>query len=98
MDGLRDVMTNEVNGLLVPPRDPEALARAILRVLGDERLSKRLSEEALASSHRFDIQVFVDKMSQLYELLVERYRQVRFGRPRWDYENDFRFLEENGEH
>ena len=51
---------------------------------------------ALATSRRFDIQVFVDKMSQLYELLVGRYRQVKSGRPRWDYQNDFRFLEEEG--
>jgi glycosyltransferase involved in cell wall biosynthesis len=93
-DGLRDVLVNEENALMVPARDPEAFAEAILRILDDKQLAERLSKKALEDSKRFDIQTFVDKMSQLYEVLVERYRQVRSGRPRWDYEHDFTFLED----
>lgn len=92
-DGLRDVMVNEDNALMVPARDPEALSQAILRLLDEPQTAARLSKNALATSRRFDIQAFVDKMSQLYEVLVDRYRQVS-GRPRWDYENDFQFLED----
>jgi glycosyltransferase involved in cell wall biosynthesis len=92
-DGLRDVLVDEENALMVPARDPEAFAEAILRVLDDEQLARRLSKKALEDSRLFDIQTFVDKMSQLYEVLVQRYRNVSSGRPRWDYQHDFSFLD-----
>lgn len=94
VDGLKDVLVHEHNAFLVPPRDPKALARALMLMIDDRKLATRLSANAVASSKRFDIEVFVGKMSQLYEVLVRRYREVRFGRPRWDYEQDFQFLED----
>ena len=42
--GIPDVIEDGVNGLLVPPGDPEALARVIDRILSDGDLSRRLSE------------------------------------------------------
>jgi glycosyltransferase involved in cell wall biosynthesis len=95
VDGLKDVLAPEETALMVPPRDPQALARAWMRVLDDRGLARRLGETAEAVSRRYDIQAFVDKMSRLYEVLHERYRQVRIGRPRWDYEREFEFLEED---
>lgn len=93
VDGLRDVLKDDVNSVVVPPRDPQALAGAIARVLDDPSLASRLARGARETSRRFDIQVFVDKMSQLYQLLVERYR-AGSGRPLWDYRRDFAFLDE----
>lgn len=93
VDGLREVLQNDVNSLVVPSRNPQALADAMTRVLDDGSLASRLSRGARESSRRFDIQVFVDKMSRLYELLVERYR-ASGRRPRWNYECDFDFLDE----
>lgn len=46
--GLRDSVRHGETGLLVPARDPEAFAAAILSVLGDEALSARLRAGALA--------------------------------------------------
>jgi len=40
-----EVIEDGRSGLLVPPADPGALATAVLRVLGDEGLARRLSEE-----------------------------------------------------
>jgi glycosyltransferase involved in cell wall biosynthesis len=96
VDGLRDVLRDEDNALLVPPRDADSLARALERALDGPELASRLSERALHTSRRFDIQRFVRKMERLYELLVERYR-ASGGRPRWDYGKDFAFLEEGDE-
>ena len=45
--GIRDVVRQEVNGLLVPVGDPAALAAAIERVVGDSDLRQRLIEEGL---------------------------------------------------
>jgi glycosyltransferase involved in cell wall biosynthesis len=94
VDGLRDVLRDGVNSLVVPPRDPRALADAMTRMLDDQSLARRMSGAAREASRRFDIQVFVDKMSRLYEVLVERYR-AGGGRPQWDYQRDFDFLDED---
>jgi glycosyltransferase involved in cell wall biosynthesis len=94
VDGLRDVLRDSENALLVPPKDARALAESIGRLLDEPGLARRLSERALRSSRRFDIRIFVVKMERLYELLVERYRSASGRRPRWDYTRDFAFLEE----
>jgi glycosyltransferase involved in cell wall biosynthesis len=40
--GIRDVVSDGVNGLLVPPKSPQALAGAIGRVLSDRALRQML--------------------------------------------------------
>jgi glycosyltransferase involved in cell wall biosynthesis len=40
---MSDYITDGVNGLLVPPRDPDALAAALTRVTGDAALRKKLA-------------------------------------------------------
>jgi glycosyltransferase involved in cell wall biosynthesis len=92
VDGLRDVLVNGSNALVVPSRDASALASALARALDEETLSRRLSQGALETSKRFGIQAFVNKMQELYEVLVGRYRSEG-RRPRWDYAKDFEFLE-----
>lgn len=42
--GTPEVVTDGETGLLVPPRDPEALAEALRRVLDDRDLARRLGE------------------------------------------------------
>jgi glycosyltransferase involved in cell wall biosynthesis len=42
--GLPEIIRNEETGLLVPTKDPEALAQAILRLLADRELGRRLAE------------------------------------------------------
>ena len=44
--GLREVIEHEVTGLLVPPRDPDSLASAALRLLDDKGLAERLVRAA----------------------------------------------------
>jgi glycosyltransferase involved in cell wall biosynthesis len=47
--GVAEVVRDGVNGLLVPSGDPEALAAAIRRYLGDEELRARLRDAAAPS-------------------------------------------------
>jgi len=44
--GIGDYMVDGVNGVLVPPRDPERLADALTRVMADPGLRGRLGREA----------------------------------------------------
>jgi glycosyltransferase involved in cell wall biosynthesis len=44
LPGCRDIVRDGENGLLVPPRDPEALARAMETILADEQLRLRFGQ------------------------------------------------------
>ena len=46
VEGIDNVIQNQVQGLVVPAKNPKALARAILRVLKDEELRQKLSAAA----------------------------------------------------
>jgi glycosyltransferase involved in cell wall biosynthesis len=46
--GIPDLVTHEVEGLLVPPADPVTLASALARVLADRDLAERMGEAARA--------------------------------------------------
>ena len=71
--GIVDVIKHERTGLLVPEKDPAALARAILRVLGDPDLGKRLGQagRAFARSH-FDWTHITDETEALYYRALNR--------------------------
>ena len=67
--GVPSAVEDGVNGLLVPPRDPAALAGAILRALGDEPLRRRL---ALAGRQVFRARFSAETMTRRYERLYLR--------------------------
>jgi len=48
--GIPDLVQDDMNGLLVEPGDPDALADALMRVLTDRSLAERLASTAQASS------------------------------------------------
>jgi glycosyltransferase involved in cell wall biosynthesis len=51
--GIPDIVEHAVNGLLVSPEDPSALADALVDVLSDPALQARLAEGARASAARW---------------------------------------------
>jgi glycosyltransferase involved in cell wall biosynthesis len=70
VDGCREVLADGHNGLLVPPQNAGALASALVRVLDDAALRKRLGEAALRDSRRYDVDACVRQMQDLYEELL----------------------------
>lgn len=72
--GLAEAVRDEKDGLLVPPGDPDALAKALERVLRDDELRARLASsgpERVAQG--FLAEQMVDGYEKLYrELLSER--------------------------
>ncbi len=53
IDGYRDVITNQENGLLTSPREPRSIADAVLRVIDDAQLSGRLSAAGRRTARRY---------------------------------------------
>jgi len=73
VDGCREVLEDGATGLLVPPRDPDALSVALLRCLDDAELRASLAKRAREASARYDIDACVAQMQDLYdEILAER--------------------------
>jgi len=64
--GTVDILKNEENGLLVPSNQPDAMANAILRMIKDPALARRLAHEAKRTVLEFDIKKTVDKIQSLY--------------------------------
>jgi glycosyltransferase involved in cell wall biosynthesis len=65
--GVPDVIEDGVNGLLVAPRDPAALAQATLRLLADAGLRRRLGEEGRRTvEERFTAARMVEGTAAVY--------------------------------
>src|ERR671918_592655 len=64
--GIPDVIENGVNGMLVPPGDPEALARAIDCLLADRKLACRLSEGAQERAKDYDWEALGERVLRVY--------------------------------
>ena len=70
--GCRQVVQHERTGLLVPPRDPVALAAAIQRLADDPGLRSRLGAAARADAlQRFDQQHCIDLTLAAYERALQ---------------------------
>lgn len=54
--GLTEIITDGENGIVVPPAEPAALERAILRVLGDKVLADKLSFQAKKRALDFSLE------------------------------------------
>lgn len=67
VDGCREVIKDKQSGLLVPPKDPEKLGAALIKVVEDVPLRARLEKAALAASKRYDISECVRLMQQIYD-------------------------------
>ena len=76
--GCRQVVDDGVTGLLVPARDPEALAKAIASLVDDERRRKRMGETGtLKAKKEFDQQRVIEMTLDVYSRHLGRRRAGR---------------------
>lgn len=69
--GTSYVNQNERTGLVVPPRDPAALATALNRLLGDSALRQRLGEAGLARAEaEFSEETLVQRVITIYQTIL----------------------------
>jgi glycosyltransferase involved in cell wall biosynthesis/ribosomal protein S18 acetylase RimI-like enzyme len=71
--GCREVARHEREALLVPPRDPQALAAAVLRLAGDPALRERLAEATRQRAReRFSEAAVAERVVGHYRRLLAR--------------------------
>lgn len=76
--GNTDVIEHEKNGVLVPPKDPEALATQIIRLLKDIVLAARLGNEARKTvENKFNINKQITRLEDFLDKLITEKRQKK---------------------
>jgi hypothetical protein len=81
IEGYRDVVTDGREGLLVPPRNPRALARALARMLIDSSLREACAACGLETVGRYSWDIVAGEIMQVYRDVIRR-RLKRRSRPR----------------
>jgi len=65
--GIGEMITNEINGLLVEPKNPKELAKKIKTLIQNEELSRRLGQNAKEKSVKeFTLESMVNKTKNVY--------------------------------
>jgi glycosyltransferase involved in cell wall biosynthesis len=78
VDGLAELVEDEVDGLVVPPRDASALADALLRLIDDPELRSRLAARARRTvAERFTPEIAIPRLQGIYTDLLVRRRGMR---------------------
>ena len=81
--GNPELVDDGLNGILVPPRDPPALARAMTQLLESERLSRRMGQAAREKVMReYSMQTVLSRTEKLYATLVGIRQKSLYARAR----------------
>ena len=70
--GIPDSVAHEVNGLLIPPKDPAALAEACDRVFADSQLRQGLVESGREFARAHTVDRFAERIVSIFRRLTER--------------------------
>jgi glycosyltransferase involved in cell wall biosynthesis len=69
--GPRDLVQNEINGLLVPENDPDALVEALERLMKDEQLRYRLAAHSTAIQDKLSLQRVAGDWERLFSEIID---------------------------
>jgi glycosyltransferase involved in cell wall biosynthesis len=78
VSGTEDIITHEVNGLLVEPEDPQALAQALMSLLGDPA---RCAAYGKAARRRIEDDYALEHVTDMYMGLYERMASAKSSEP-----------------
>ncbi len=64
--GVRDFVVDGENAIMVPPKDPEAIAQAILKLSNDEKLITKFEVNGLKTAEQANWENVVDKFERIF--------------------------------
>ncbi|HET9613590.1 MAG TPA: glycosyltransferase family 4 protein [Candidatus Limnocylindrales bacterium] len=70
--GYKGVVRRGREGLLVPPREPKAIAAAVARLLGDDQLRAAMADAGRARASEFSWERVTAKVDDYYGLVIRR--------------------------
>lgn len=75
--GISDILTHRHNGLLIQPKNPEALANAILTLLNNKYLRKKLGQNARQLIiEKYSLNIITKKMEKIYYEAIEEAKSL----------------------
>jgi glycogen(starch) synthase len=74
VEGCRDVVRNNETGIVVPKSDPVAMADAVVRLLEDGDLRRRMSQTSQRIAQGFSWDVIIDRHLEIYRQLISSYQ------------------------
>ena len=74
--GPKEIITNNVNGLLVPVDDEKKLAKAIIRVLTDKKLKAKLEKNAKKRAKNFDSKKIIKQFEKLFIETINKKKKL----------------------
>lgn len=74
IDGYATVLTHGVEGLLVPPKDEQALARALIALLKDSRLQQQMGERGRLKAAEYSWERIARKVVGCYQRVLSERR------------------------
>lgn len=81
--GIGEVIDHGVDGLVLPPRDPDAWARAITELLSDRERRAQMGESGRQKTEReFSARRHASEIMEVYRLAIRPRRPLSTGRPR----------------
>jgi glycosyltransferase involved in cell wall biosynthesis len=73
IDGIKEQIVDGESGILIPPRDPDALAEAIVRLSIDKELARTLGSEGRRRvENEFTVERMVSETKKVYQTLYEQ--------------------------
>ncbi|MBW2219123.1 MAG: glycosyltransferase, partial [Deltaproteobacteria bacterium] len=68
--GIPEIIQNQINGLLVPAKNPDALAESILELVNNHTLRKELGKKGKETVERFSITNTIENNLNLYREVI----------------------------
>jgi glycosyltransferase involved in cell wall biosynthesis len=70
--GIPEIVTDGSTGTLVPPRNPEALARVLEQLLKDPSRASRLAENASRETEKFSYEAYHRALTAIYQRVLDQ--------------------------
>jgi phosphatidylinositol alpha-mannosyltransferase len=90
ISGYATVVNHGVEGLLVPPRDSRSLAKALITLLQDEDLRRRMGEKGLAKANDFGWEKLSQRVVAFYEQTLKNCRKIPSPTIKKEHSNEIR--------
>jgi len=71
IDGITEQISDGVEGILVPPKDPDSLAKAIMKIIEDKNLTRTLGVNARRKVEKeFSVKKMISETEKVYQSLL----------------------------
>jgi phosphatidylinositol alpha-mannosyltransferase len=77
IDGYSSVLTNGLEGITVPPKDPEKLAEAILKLIENKKLRQQMGQRGIQKAKQYDWAIIAEKLLNIYKKVIKKPKNLR---------------------